>query len=138
VALGEKIKKSAVKTYTIIGDGESNEGTIWEAALLAGHHKLNNLTCIVDYNHSTDPAIEVHDFTEKFKSFGWESFEAPGHDREALYEAFMKDSNGKPKAIIANTIKGKGIKTIEADMLTWHHKRPSEEELDEFLKELDG
>ncbi|MFA6171825.1 MAG: transketolase [Patescibacteria group bacterium] len=138
VALGEKIKKTGVKVYTIIGDGESNEGTIWEAALLAGHHKLSNLTCIVDYNHSTDPAIKVHDFTEKFKAFGWESFEVDGHDQEALFEAFMKNSGGKPKAIIANTVKGRGIKKIESDMLAWHHKRPSEEELDEFIKELDS
>ncbi|MFA6106287.1 MAG: transketolase [Patescibacteria group bacterium] len=138
VALGEKIKKSDVKVYTIIGDGESNEGTIWEAALLAGHHKLDNLTCIVDYNHSTDPAIKVHDFTEKFKAFGWESFEADGHDQEALYQAFMKDPGGRPKAIIANTVKGRGIKKIESDMLAWHHKMPNDEELDEFLGELNN
>ena len=77
--------------YAIIGDGESNEGTIWESAMLASHHKLNNLYCIVDYNHSGDRALELGDLKGKFESFGWKTIAVDGHDHKEIYGALTKE-----------------------------------------------
>ncbi|MEK7069969.1 MAG: transketolase, partial [Patescibacteria group bacterium] len=107
VALGLKIKRSTSKVFVLIGDGECNEGTVWESALLASHHKLSNLYCVVDYNHSTDRALDMGDLAEKFKSFGWDACAINGHDHAEIYNALIKSSD-KPKAIIANTVKGYG------------------------------
>lgn len=134
IALGMKIKKQKNKVYSIIGDGESNEGTIWESALLASHHKLNNLYCIVDYNHSGDRALKLGDLKKKFKSFGWDTISINGHCHEEIYKALTKKSD-KPIAIIANTIKGYGSKIMENNP-EWHHKSPDQEELEKILKEL--
>lgn len=136
IALGLKIKKKPNRVYVIIGDGESNEGTIWESALIASHHNLNNLTCIIDHNHSTDRALKVCDLVEKFKAFGWESFSIDGHNHEEIYNSLNKKSETKPIAIIARTIKGKGVKMIENNP-AWHHKSPNEEELNQIIKELE-
>ena len=134
VALGLKIKKMDNKVFVLIGDGECNEGTVWESALLASHHNLSNLCCIVDYNHSTDRALEMGDIAEKFKSFGWNTCVINGHNHEEIYNALIKKSD-KPKAIIANTIKGYGAKIMENNP-AWHHKSPSPEEFDILLEEL--
>jgi len=135
VALGQKISRSSNRTIVLIGDGESNEGTIWESAMLAAHHKLVNLTCIVDYNHSTDRALEICDMVSKFKSFGWNTLEIDGHDHNMILSSLSKMSD-KPLAIIANTIKGKGIKSMENNP-SWHHKSPNQEELNKFIEEIE-
>lgn len=135
VALGMKIKKSNNKVYCLIGDGECNEGTIWESALLAPHHKLDNLTCIVDHNHSTDRALIVDDLVKKFQSFGWKTTTIDGHDHEKIFEAISKETINKPKMIIAETIKGRGSKTMENNP-EWHHKSPMDEELKMLLDEI--
>src|SRR5690606_7708144 len=111
------------KVYTLIGDGECNEGTIWESALLASHHKLD-ITCIVDYNHSTDRALSLGNIADKFNSFGWQALTINGHDHEDIYKALCVNSNNKPKAIIAETIKGFGCKPMENNP-AWHHKSPN-------------
>lgn len=134
VALGLKIKKMDNKVFVLIGDGECNEGTVWESALLASHHNLSNLCCLVDYNHSTDRALGMGDIAEKFKSFGWDSCVVNGHNHEEIYNALIKNS-AKPRVIIANTIKGYGSKTMENNP-AWHHKHPSSEELSILLEEL--
>ncbi|MEK9161313.1 MAG: transketolase [Patescibacteria group bacterium] len=134
VALGLKIKRSTSKVFVLIGDGECNEGTVWESALLASHHKLSNLYCVVDYNHSTDRALDMGDLAEKFKSFGWDTCVINGHDHAEIYNALIKSSD-KPKAIIANTVKGYGSKTMENNP-AWHHKSPSPEEFNTLLEEL--
>ena len=134
VALGLKIKEKSNKVFVLIGDGECNEGTVWESALLASHHNLSNLCCIVDYNHSTDRALEMGDIAEKFKAFGWDSCVINGHDQKEIYSALIKTSK-KPRAIIANTIKGYGAKSMENNP-AWHHKSPSLEELNILLEEL--
>jgi transketolase len=138
LALGAKIRGLSSKIYTIVGDGECNEGTIWESALLASHHKLNNFCCIVDYNHSTDRALSLDSLNEKFSSFGFETYVINGHIHEEIYFALSKcsfDSN-KPRAIIAETIKGHGIKSIENNW-AWHHRFPAnEEELNGLILEL--
>ena len=135
MALGLKIAKKKARVYTIIGDGECNEGTIWESALLAPHHKLNNLSCVVDYNHSNDRALKLMDLVAKFKSFGWETLRIPGHDHKKIYKALKTTHKDKPVAIIAETTKGKGSKTMENNH-AWHHKTPTAEELEIIINEL--
>ena len=135
VAMALKIQQSPYRVYTLIGDGECNEGTVWESALLAAHHKLTNLCCIVDYNHSTDRALLVGDLAEKFTSFGWESSSIDGHDHTQIYKALCDFPRDRPVAIIAETIKGFGCRRMENNP-EWHHKAPSTEELAEILEEL--
>jgi len=131
----KKYKKKISDVYVILGDGECNEGTIWESALIASNHKLDNLKCIIDYNHSNDRALKLGDLKAKFMSFGWESYVIDGHNHEQIYQFLLKKSNGKPLAIIAETIKGKGIKQMESNP-AWHHKSPNKEELEIMLNEL--
>ncbi len=137
LAKGAKILGISNKVYSIIGDGECNEGTIWESALLAKQHKLDNLCCIIDHNHSTDRALDVGNLFEKFVSFGWSALIVNGHDEEELLRAFRKfpTSDGKPFVIIAETTKGFGAKSIE-NQPSWHHKIPSTEELELLIKEI--
>jgi transketolase len=135
IALAQKIVKSSVHTYVIIGDGESNEGTIWESALLASNHNLANLTCILDYNHSNDRALKLDNLVLKFESFGWHVLEINGHNHDEIEKALLH-RNDKPIMIIANTIKGNGIPTMENNP-AWHHKSPSETEFYEFIKILE-
>lgn len=135
MSLGYKIKNIKNRVIVLIGDGECNEGTIWESALLANHHKLDNLTCIIDYNHSTDRALDMGDIENKFNSFGWKSISIDGHNQEEIFNALNNVGENKPLAIIANTIKGYGCKPMENDP-SWHHKYPSATELPELLKLL--
>lgn len=137
IALGLKIKKSPARVFVLVGDGESNEGTIWEGAMLAAHHNLTNLCCIVDYNHSTDRALLVGDLSLKFKAFGWDTVVVNGHDQKRLEEIFKEDfkNNKRPLAIIAETIKGYGVKSMENNP-AWHHRSPNQEELATILKEF--
>ena len=126
VALGLKIKQSPARVVTLIGDGECNEGAVWESALLAAHHQLNNLTCVVDYNHSTDRALELGDLVEKFAAFGWLAVGIDGHNQEQIKQALLLKDPLRPLAIIAATIKGRGIKSMENNP-AWHHKAPNDE-----------
>jgi len=135
IAFAQKILKSSVHTYVIIGDGESNEGTIWESALLASNHNLDNLTCILDYNHSNDRALKLGNLVLKFESFGWHVLEINGHNHHEILKA-LNFRNEKPIMIIANTIKGNGIPAMENNP-AWHHKSPSEVEFNEFSKILE-
>lgn len=135
MAMGFKIAKSQAKVYAIIGDGESNEGTVWEAALLASHHKLDNLVCIVDHNHSTDRAVSIGDMVAKFKSFDWSAISVNGHDHKKIYQAITTAHKGKPLAIIAETVKGYGSKTMAGEP-AWHHKSPTKEEYEKIIAEI--
>lgn len=136
IALGLKIKKNySSRVFVLIGDGECNEGTIWETALLASQHKLNNITCIIDYNHSNDRALKLGDLALKFSSFGWMTSVVNGHNQPSLSSALKQSNDEKPIAIVAETIKGKGIKEMENNP-AWHHKTPNEKELEKMLEEL--
>lgn len=136
MAMGLKIAKNPASVYALIGDGESNEGTIWESALIASHHKLDNLCCIIDYNHSTDRALSVGKMEDKFESFGWKcAVVADGHDHDKLERALRMAHKGQPLAIIADTIKGKGVKIMENNP-AWHHKSPNKEEFEQIMKDL--
>lgn len=129
MALGHKIQNIDQKVVVLIGDGECNEGTIWESALLASHHNLNNLYCIVDYNHSGDRALSLGDIQNKFSSFGWQVLDIDGHNQVQI-EQSINFISPKPVLILANTIKGKGISFMENNP-EWHHKFPNDEE---FIK----
>lgn len=135
LALGAKIKNKPSKVYVIVGDGECNEGTIWESAMLAAHHKLDNLYCIVDHNHSGDQALNPGDIREKFESFGWQAVSIDGHNHEEIYRALTQKSTSQPIAIIAETIKGNGCKIMENNP-EWTHKYPTREQLEKILEEL--
>ena len=135
MALGMRIRGIQRRVFVLVGDAECNEGSIWEAALLAAHHKLSNLTCIVDHNHSTDRALRMDDFVAKFQAFGWEAATMDGHDHAALYEAMRASAGDRPRALVANTVKGRGCKAMEGNP-AWHHRAPSPEELASMLEEL--
>lgn len=117
------------KVYVILGDGECNEGSVWEAALFANHFRLNNLVAIVDHNHMqsldfNENTLEIEEFGKKWNAFGWNVIEINGNDHTELKKAFeMNFSNHKPTVILANTIKGYGISFMENDIL-WHYRFP--------------
>ena len=135
MAIGMKIRKFDKRIYVIVGDGECNEGSIWESALLAAHHNLNNLTCIIDYNHSTDRALLLGNLFDKFTSFGWHSIKIEGHNHQEILQAVPTMQENKPTVIIAETIKGKGAAIMENNP-AWHHKSPTNEEALKMLEEL--
>jgi len=134
MALAAKIKKTGNKIFCVVGDGECNEGTIWETALLASHHRLSNFVCIVDYNHSTDRALNLGDIASKFSAFGWEAITINGHDHCALYDALTRRVD-TPLVVVCETVKGNGIQRMEGQP-AWHHRSPSKDELNEILEEL--
>ena len=135
VAMSEKIKNTNNNVFVVIGDGEANEGTIWESALLASHHKLNNLYCIMDYNRSNDRALKLDNVLNKFESFNWVCHEINGHNYDEILSATSTISIDKPTFILANTIKGYGIKIMENNP-EWHHKTPTIEEYKKILETL--
>lgn len=135
IALGLKIRNIPSQVYALVGDGEANEGTVWESALLAAHHRLGNLCCIVDYNHSTDRALSMGDFKRKFEAFGWEAVEIDGHDHTQLQEVLIRTPGQIPLAVVAMTVKGKGCRRMENEP-AWHHRAPKPDELTAILEEL--
>ncbi len=144
IALGAKMLKKSFKTYCLMGDGEIQEGSVWEAAMTAAHYKLDNICAIVDYNKvqengPTNDIKNLEPLKQKWESFGWHAQEVDGHDFEALIKALdMFDTvKNKPTVIIANTIKGKGISFMEGQA-AWHGKAPNKEQLQLALNELGG
>lgn len=137
MALAKKIKKDNSKIYCLIGDGESNEGTIWESLLLINKLKLNNLVCIVDNNCSQTRAIPTDNLFNKFSSFNLNVLEVDGHNLKQLSDIF-KNEFSLPTVIICNTIKGYGIKEMEENMFSWHHGAPNKEKYEKFIMELDN
>ncbi len=142
MAFAAKIDKKDYRTYVIQGDGESQEGLVWEAAMAAGYHKMNNLTCIVDRNNlqSCGKVIDLCDmepFADKWKAFGWNVVEIDGHNVEEILGAFAaaKAETTKPTVIIAHTTKGKGVSFMENDN-SWHQKALTDEEYAIAKKEL--
>ena len=139
-AVASKLKSSQWRTFVVLGDGELQEGSNWEAAMCAGHRRLDNLVAIVDRNRlqqgaRTEDTNQLEPLASRWTSFGWETVEIDGHDLAALYDAFTSPRNGKPKCVIAKTVKGKGISFIE-DRVEWHHKVPTVEQIELALKEL--
>jgi transketolase len=135
IAKAKKIKGEIGRVFCLVGDGECNEGSIWESLLIASHHNLDNLVCIVDYNRSTDRALKLDGLADKFMSFGWWVNDIDGHDQEMIKKMLSATLDKKPTAVICNTIKGKGIKRMENNP-EWHHKSPTLEEYNEMINEL--
>jgi transketolase len=135
LAMAKKISGSNSKVFCLVGDGECNEGSIWESALLASHSGLDNLVCIVDDNDSSTRALNLGSIKNKFQAFGWAVIEIDGHNPEQIEDALKYEITSQPNLIVAKTIKGFGIKRMEQNP-AWHHKSPNAEELSEMLKEL--
>lgn len=144
MALGAKHLGKDTKVFALVGDGESQEGQIWEAYMAAAHYKLDNLTVIIDNNGlqidgSNDQVMSLGDLSVKLRAFGFDLVELPdGNDLDAVEAALSKPTMpGKPKAILAHTVKGKGVSFME-NQVGWHGKAPNAEQRDQALKELEG
>lgn len=141
MAYAGKLDKRDHRVVTLLSDGECDEGSVWEAAMFAAHHGLDNLVAIVDYNkiqslNSISETLGLEPFADKWKSFGWSVTEADGHNHEELGQAFAGFANGDaPGCLIAHTTKGKGVSFMENSVL-WHYRSPQGEEYSAALEEL--
>lgn len=144
MALAGKIAGEDYRVYTIVGDGESEEGQVWEAAMFAAHYKLDNFCLILDHNglQIDGPVAEVMNSAphkEKFEAFGFHAIVVDGHDFDQIEAAFneARATKGKPTAIIAETVKGKGVSFME-NMVGWHGKAPNDAEYETAMRELNA
>lgn len=143
IAIANKLDKKDAKVYTILGDGECQEGSVWESIMSAGHRKLDNLTVILDYNKiqamgKLDDILSIGDIRKTWEGFGFYVYEVDGHNTEEIIDTLQKNLQNnieKPRLIIADTVKGKGVSIMENEPI-WHYKLPNEGELDIFLTEL--
>lgn len=143
MALAAKMNHASYRVYTVMGDGELAEGSVWEGAMAAGHYKLDNLTAVVDRNRlqisgGTEEVMTQDSQDERWSSFGWNVIHAKGNDIDSLDQAFQtaKDTKGKPTVIIADTTKGYGVSFIE-NSAPWHHKIPNQDEYEKAVAELE-
>ena len=143
MALASKLDSKGFRVYCLVGDGEIQEGQFWEAAMTSSHYQLDNLCLIVDKNRlqidgKTEDVMNIEPLKNKLEAFGFEVLEVNGHNIDEILTAFQKAKTikNKPTAIIAHTIKGKGISFME-DGIQWHGKAPNEEEYEKAIKELE-
>lgn len=143
MALAAKIDNADWRVYTILGDGELEEGEVWEAAMFAGHYKLDHLTAFVDNNGlqidgKITEVMSPLPIGDKFKAFGWHVIHVDGHDVSALHQAIAeaKETKGQPTMIVMKTVKGKGVKEVEGQV-GWHGKAPTAEQCERFVKEVE-
>lgn len=145
MALAAKMDKKDWRTFVMVGDGEMQEGQNWEAAMFAPYHKLNNLTLIIDYNRQqlddwTAKILDLEPLAEKLKAFNWNVIEVDGHDFSQVIPALEKaraNTTERPTAIVAHTVKGKGVSFMENN-IKWHGVAPKPEEVEAALKELEA
>lgn len=142
MAIAAKRDRLPCRVFVLMSDGECDEGSVWESALFASHHKLDNLVAIIDYNKiqafgRTDEVLNLEPFVDKWKSFGFSVKEVNGHDIQAIIGALKKIpfKKNKPSIVFAHTIKGKGVSFMENELL-WHYKSPDKKELESALQEL--
>lgn len=142
MALSAKLQQKDYHVFVVIGDGESQEGSIWEASMAAARFKLHNLTAILDYNHlqnddSVDDIMPIHPVIDKWQAFGWNVIDIDGHDMTQVVQALeeAKSHQDAPTIIVANTVKGKGVSYME-NVCEWHGKAPCQDEADQALEEL--
>ncbi len=141
IALGARLENSDYKVYALMGDGELQEGQVWEAAMSAAKFNTNNLIAIVDFNKVAQDNItkdlkDIEPLEDKWRSFGWDVHRIDGHDMDQVYKALtLPLDNKKPRVIIADTIKGKGVSFMEGKT-SWHGVAPSDEDYEKALKEL--
>jgi transketolase len=146
MALASRYKGIDFNVYVILGDGEIQEGSIWESVMFASHHRIDNLCAILDYNKVQENGfvneiLKIEPLKDRWESFGWNYIEIDGHDFDQLFEALdaftSNKGSGKPTIIVANTVKGKGVSFMEYNH-AFHGRAPNKEELEKALKELDG
>lgn len=142
MALNAKLRRKDYHIFAIVGDGECNEGAVWETAMLASQKQLSSFTVIVDCNEmqamgDCADVIDMEPMSDKWKSFGWYVAEINGHDHDALRKAFKEDSGGKPKVILARTVKGKGVSFMEHQIL-WHYRDPQGDIYEQAVVELEA
>jgi transketolase len=146
MALAAKINHEAHSVFAIIGDGECDEGAVWESALIAAQYRLDNFIVTIDFNKiqsitSVEETIKLEPLDQKWGSFGWHVIRVDGHDHNALHrayeEALAARGGGKPVAIVADTVKGKGVSFMENDVL-WHYRTARGDEYEAALKELEA
>jgi transketolase len=142
MAYGAKLDEAERRVFVLLSDGECDEGSTWEAVMFSAHHKLDNLTAIVDYNKIQSLAtvaetLGLEPFADKWRAFGWSVIEVDGHDHHALFTHLsdLPKVTGKPTCLIAHTVKGKGVSFMERSVL-WHYRTPRGSEYDEALNEL--
>jgi transketolase len=142
MALADKRSRTGRRVFALLSDGECDEGSVWEAALFAGHHGLDNLVAIVDYNKiqslgRVEEVLNLHPLADKWRAFGWSVREIDGHDMAQILSALksLPLETGRPSCVIAHTVKGKGVSFME-DKLLWHYRSPSTDELSKALGEL--
>jgi transketolase len=140
IALSQKRSKKSSKVFVVMSDGECDEGTTWESAMIAGHLQLGNLTVIIDRNRiqslgSTEETLTLEPFADKWRAFGWNVHEVEGHDFDQLERALKLTSTKIPTCVIANTTKGKGVSFME-NSVAWHYKSPNQAELQDALSEI--
>lgn len=143
MAIAGKVKHKDYKVFVMLGDGECQEGVVWEAAMCAAHHELTNLVAIVDVNglqicDTTDKVMNIEPFADKWRSFGWKVLEIDGHDMAQVVATlnYAKAIEG-PVAILAHTVKGKGASFMEG-VAKWHGAAPNDKELDQAIREIEG
>lgn len=136
-ALGISLKKKTRQVFTVIGDGESNEGSVWEALMVADSLGLDNLTVIYDNNMSHSRGLQITNPAEKLKAFGCDVFEVDGHDVKAIKNVFAEPQK-RTKAVVANTVKGFGCKLFCENQYEWHRKSPTDEQMCVLLEELNA
>lgn len=141
VAYACKLKNLGNRVFAIVGDGELNEGLVWESLMFASHKQLNNLTIIIDHNHlqadgTIEEVLNTAPLKEKFLAFGFDTYEVDGHSVDSIYQALSATSNVRPTVIIAETVKGKGVSFME-DKAKWHHGDLNELRYNKALKELE-
>ena len=144
IAKGMKTLKQDNRVYVLMGDGEQQEGSVWEAVMAAPHFKLDNLCAIVDCNGlqidgKVEDVLNINPIADKYRAFGWNVIEIDGHNLKEVDEAYTKakQCKGKPTAIMAKTVKGKGVSFME-NVADWHGKAPNAEQLEQALKEIDA
>ena len=144
MALANKLDNNGARVYTLLGDGEIQEGLVWEAAMAAAHYKLSDLTAIVDWNGlqidgRNEDVMTVAPIKEKFESFGWHALSIDGHDFKQIFDALdaARAETERPTVIVAKTIKGKGVSFME-DQVGWHGKAPKEDEAKQAVEDLGG
>jgi transketolase len=141
MALALRLDKSKARVYAIVGDGEIQEGQIWEAAMSAAHYKLDNLVCFIDHNGlqidgSNEQVMDLGDVCAKYAAFGWEVCSVDGHDVAAITAAIQAPRCGKPRFICCNTVKGKGVSFME-NQVGWHGKPMNQEQYEAARRELE-
>jgi transketolase len=142
MALAGKYDEALYRVFVLLSDGECDEGSIWEAALFAPHHKLDNLIALIDYNKiqsfgTVKEVLDLEPFADKWRAFGWGVVEVDGHNHVQLHEVLgqLPHTPGRPTAVIAHTVKGKGVTFME-NSLTWHYKSPNDPELAQAREQL--